>query len=64
MAIETARALRKRMTIAEARLWDELRDLRGLGFNVLRIGNGDVMEHMDGVIFDVLRALGAEVRND
>ncbi|MGD9804251.1 MAG: hypothetical protein AB7E81_15375 [Hyphomicrobiaceae bacterium] len=52
------------MTITEARLWDELRDLRGLGFNALRIGNGDVMEHIDSVIFDVLRALGAEVRND
>ena len=111
MANETARTLRKRETIAEKRLWKELRKLRaqgfhfrrqcpidgfivdfaclshrviievdgfqhfegdGLkadiardahltwqGFNVLRFGNGDVKEHLEGVVLQVLAALGA-----
>lgn len=34
------------------------------GFNVLRFSNGDVMENVDGVMLEVLAALGAIVRHD
>ena len=116
MANEIARSLRKRMTIAEMLLWDELRELRRqgyhfrrqaplegfivdfacysqrlvvevdgiqheeaahsrkdaardshlhhIGFNILRFTNGDVMENIDGVMLEVLAALGAIVRHD
>lgn len=116
MANEIARSLRKRQTIAESRLWDDLRELRrqgyhfrrqapingfivdfaclshrlvievegaqhedvehkardrnrdsqlGLhGFNVIRCANADVMENRDGVILEILAALGAVVRHD
>jgi very-short-patch-repair endonuclease len=36
MASEFARHLRKHPTIAEARLWDELRQLRGQGYHFRR----------------------------
>ncbi|MGD9803670.1 MAG: endonuclease domain-containing protein [Hyphomicrobiaceae bacterium] len=116
MANEIARALRRRTTLAEGRLWDELRELRRrgyhfrrqapiegyvvdficfsrrlvvevdgiqhdapehrtqdsdrdahlrfLGFDVLRFKNSDVMENIDGVMIEVLAALGAVVRHD
>jgi very-short-patch-repair endonuclease len=114
MADEIARHLRNNPTIAEARLWDELRELRrqgyhfrrqvriadyivdfaclkqrlivevdGIqhfepahaakdaardadlnwrGFKVLRFTNSDVSEKLDGVILEILAALGAVVK--
>lgn len=114
MADEFARHLRKNATIAEARLWDELRELRrhgyrfrrqaplagyivdfacfkqrlvievdGIqhlssegaakdaardrdlewrGFRVLRFTNSDVCEKLDGVMLEILAALGATVK--
>ena len=116
MANQTARRLRKNQTIAETRLWRELRKLRpqgyhfrrqcpiegfivdfaclshrviievdgfqhlepaGLeadakrdahlqwqGFRVLRFGNGDVKDRLDGVILEVLAALGAVAKQE
>ena len=116
MANELARHLRKNQTIAETRLWKELRKLKsqgyhfrrqcpiegfivdfaclshrviievdgfqhfeplGLeadakrdahlqwqGFRVLRFGNGDVKDHFDGVILEVLAALGAVAKQE
>jgi very-short-patch-repair endonuclease len=116
MASKLARQLRKNPTIAETRLWDELRKLRAQGyhfrrqvpleryivdfaclaqrvivevdgiqhataegaaedaardadltwrgFKVLRFPNGDVTHHLDGVMLDVLAALGAVVRTE
>ncbi len=116
MANEVARSLRKRQTIAETALWEELRelrrqgyhfrrqaplhgfivdfaclshrivvevdgaqheepahkandrirdaDLRLHGYNVLRCSNADVMENRDGVILEILAALGAAVAHD
>ncbi len=116
MANEVARSLRKRMTIAESCLWEELKelrrqgyhfrkqaplhgyivdfarlshrlvvevdgaqheepahkskdrnrdaDLRMNGFNVLRCSNADVMENRDGVILEILAAVGTVVRHD
>lgn len=45
---------------------DALRDarLQWLGYSVLRIGNGDVTDHLDGVVLDVLAALGAVVKQE
>jgi very-short-patch-repair endonuclease len=114
MANEFARQLRKHPTIAEARLWDELRELRrqgchfrrqapigiyvvdfacfdqkviveidGIqhftpehaskdaardanlawrGFTVLRFTNSDVSDNMDGVMLEILAALGVVVK--
>ena len=114
MASEVARHLRKHPTIAEARLWDELRELRrqgyhfrrqvpietwvvdfacfeqrvivevdGIqhltskhaskdaardadltwrGFKVLRFTNSDVSESLNGVMLEILAALGAVVK--
>lgn len=114
MANELARQLRKNPTIAEARLWDELRELRRQGyhfrrqvplgsyivdfacldqrlivevdgyqhlsgegaakdaardahlawrgFKVLRFTNADVSDKLDGVVLEILAALGAMVR--
>jgi very-short-patch-repair endonuclease len=111
MASEVARQLRKNPTIAEGRLWDELRELRrqgyhfrrqvpiekyvvdfaclkqrlivevdGIqhfeaehaakdasrdadlswrGFKVLRFTNADVSDTLDGVVLEILAALGA-----
>jgi len=111
MANEVARHLRKNPTIAEARLWEELRelrrqgyhfrpqvplagyivdfacldqkpiievdgfqhlsgegakkdaardaDLRWRGFTILRFTNADVGHALDGVVLEVLAALGA-----
>ena len=116
MASEVARNLRKNPTIAETRLWDELRGLRsqgyhfrrqapiesyivdfacfeqrivievdgiqhttkkGLaadaardadlswrGFKVLRFSNADVAQHIEGVMLEILAALGAVVRTE
>ena len=116
MANQTARHLRKHQTIAEVRLWTELRKLRAQGyhfrrqcpidgfivdfaclshrviievdgiqhdtsadieadvardahlkwqgFNVLRFRNGDVKQHLDGVVLEVLAALGAVVKRE
>jgi very-short-patch-repair endonuclease len=114
MANQVARHLRKNPTIAEARLWDELRDLRAQGyhfrrqvqlagyivdfaclkqrlvievdgfqhlspeaaakdaardaeltwrgFRVLRFTNSDVSDTLDGVVSEILAALGAMVK--
>jgi very-short-patch-repair endonuclease len=114
MASEVARRLRKHPTIAEVRLWTELRmlrsqgyhfrrqapietyvvdfaclkqrvivevdgiqhstvegaaadntrdaDLTWRGFKVLRFSNGDVAQHLDGVMREILAALGAVTR--
>jgi len=111
MANELARQLRNNPTIAEARLWEELRELRRQGFHfrrqvpveqyivdfaclrqrlvvevdgiqhfepvhaakdaardadlnwrgfkVLRFTNADVSERLDGVVLEILAALGA-----
>ncbi|MFT3733242.1 MAG: endonuclease domain-containing protein [Hyphomicrobium sp.] len=116
MANETARHLRKTLTPAEKRLWNELRKLRPqgyhfrkqhpieefivdfaclaqkviievdgmqhqwpensssdakrdarlhwLGYRVLRFGNGDVTDHLDGVVLEILTALGAVVKQE
>ena len=116
MANQTARHLRKNQTIAEVRLWRELRKLRAQGyhfrrqcpiegyivdfaclshrlsieadgvqhdtevgieadiardahllwqgFNVLRFRNGDVRQYLDGVMLEVLAALGAVVKQE
>jgi very-short-patch-repair endonuclease len=116
MARELARRLRKTPTIAEARLWAELRRLRRqgyhfrrqvpigryivdfacfkqrlivevdgiqhmtaigsradaardanldwLGFKVLRFSNADVSGHLEGVVLEILAALGVVVRNE
>ena len=116
MASEVARHLRKNPTIAEARLWDELRELRrqgyhfrrqapiesyivdfacfeqrvivevdGIqhataqgasadaardadltwrGFKVLRFTNSDVSQNAEGVMLEILAALGAVVRTE
>lgn len=116
MASELARRLRKNPTIAEARLWAELRKLRHQGyhfrrqvpigryivdfacfkqrlvveidgiqhatragaradavrdasldwleFKVLRFSNGDVSQHLNGVVIEILAALGAVVRTE
>lgn len=114
MANEIARNLRKTATIAEKRLWNELRKLRAegyhfrrqhpiegyivdfaclsqmviievdgiqhgepellkadaardarlqwLGWRVLRFTNGDVANHLDGVMMQILVGLGAVVK--
>lgn len=114
MASEVARRLRKNPTIAEARLWDELRELRRQGyhfrrqvplagyivdfarlkqrlvievdgsqhlwpeaakkdaardaelvwngFKVLRFTNSDVSDRLEGVVLEILAALGAVVK--
>jgi very-short-patch-repair endonuclease len=114
MASEVARHLRSNPTIAEARLWDELRELRrhgyhfrrqvplagyvvdfaclrqrliievdGIqhllpeaaakdaqrdadltwrGFKILRLSNSDVSDKLEGVMLEVLAALGAAVK--
>jgi very-short-patch-repair endonuclease len=116
MANEIARCLRKNQTIAEAQLWEELKELRrqgyhfrrqcpiddyvvdfaclshrlivevdgiqhdtdeGLkedasrgahlkwqGFTVLRFRNGDVSQSLNGVVLEVLAALGAVVKQE
>lgn len=116
MANEIARKLRKTLTSAEKKLWNELKKLRSqgyhfrrqhpiegfivdfaclsqkliievdgaqhqlpensrsdaardarlqwLGYRVLRIGNGDVTDHLDGVILEVLAVLGAVVKQE
>ena len=116
MANQIARRLRKSETIAERRLWRELRKLRPQGyhfrrqhpmfgyvvdfaclaqrliievdgaqhldtdnlrvdaardahlrhhgFEVLRVSNGDVSEHLDGVVLLVLAALGAVTKQE
>lgn len=116
MANQIARQLRKTETIAEKRLWQELRKLRTQGYHfrrqhpiegfivdfacvsqrlvvevdgaqhelpenrtadaarddrlqwrgyrVLRFGNGDIRDHLDGVILQILAALGAVVKQD
>lgn len=116
MANETARKLRKTLTPAERKLWNELRKLRPrgyhfrkqhpiegfivdfaclsqkviievdgaqhqwpensrsdaardarlhcLGYRVLRFGNGDVTDHLDGVVSEILAALGAVVKQE
>jgi very-short-patch-repair endonuclease len=114
MASKVARQFRKNPTIAEARLWDALRELRRQGyhfrrqvplagyivdfaclkqrlvievdgfqhlspeaakkdaarddelswhgFKVLRFSNSDVSEKLDGVVLEILAALGAVVK--
>ena len=116
MANKLARHLHKNQTIAEVRLWRELRKLRpkgyhfrrqcpiagfivdfaclshrviievdgiqhdtetGIeadgardahlkwqGFNVLRFRNGDVKQYLDGVVLEMLAALGAVVKQE
>ncbi len=116
MANQTARALRKKETIAEKRLWKQLRTLRvqgyhfrrqapidgfivdfaclshrllievdgiqhdtddGLikdvardahlkwqGFPVLRFRNGDMTQNIEGVMLEILAALGVLVRQE
>jgi len=116
MANEIARKLRKTLTPAEKKLWNELRKLRShgyhfrrqhpiegfivdfaclsqkviievdgmqhqwpenshwdaardahllqLGYRVLRFGNGDVTGHLDGVVLEILAALGAVVKQE
>jgi very-short-patch-repair endonuclease len=116
MANQIARHLRKRETIAEKRLWQELRKLRTQGYHfrrqhplqgfivdfaclaqrliievdgaqhqlaknikvdaarderlkwrgyrVLRFGNGDIRENLDGVLLEILAALGAVAKNE
>lgn len=116
MANQIARQLRKTETIAEKRLWQELRKLRTqgyhfrrqhpiegfivdfaclaqrlivevdgaqhqlaenrtadaarddrlkwCGYHVLRFGNGDIRERLDGVILEILAALGAVVKQE
>ncbi len=116
MANQTARKLRKNETIAEKRLWKELRELRRqgyhfrrqhpiegfiidfaclsqmliievdgiqhletehlkadaardarlnwLGWRVLRFSNGDVANALDGVVLEVLAALGAVAKQE
>lgn len=46
------------------KLRDSNRDahLRSIGFNVVRVSNADVSENMDGVMLEILAALGAAVR--
>ncbi len=45
---------------------DAIRDarLQWLGYRILRIGNGDVTSHLDGVISEVLAVLGAVVKQE
>ena len=83
MASEIARHLRKHPTIAEARLWDELRELRRQGYHFRRqapiesyvvdficfdqrlIVEVDGIQHAtseDGVMLEILAALGAAVK--
>ena len=116
MANQIARKLRKTETVAEKRLWREIRKLRVMGyhfrrqppvdgyivdfaclahlvvievdgyqhgedaglqkdstrdahlrwrgFDVLRFSNGDVRDHLDGVILEILAKLGAVVKQD
>jgi very-short-patch-repair endonuclease len=116
MANQIARHLRKTETIAEKRLWQELRKLRTQGYHfrrqhplqgfivdfaclaqrliievdgaqhqlaknikvdaarderlkwrgyrVLRFGNGDIRENLDGVLLEILAALGAVAKNE
>ena len=116
MANQIARNLRKKETIAEKRLWRELKKLRvqgyhfrrqhpidgyivdfaclshlviievdgyqhnegdapvldaardahlhWRGYNVLRFSNADVRDYLDGVVLNVLAALGAVVRQE
>jgi very-short-patch-repair endonuclease len=116
MASDVARRLRKNPTIAETRLWNELRKLRrqgyhfrrqapvgrfivdfaclsqrlivevdGIqhstaagaradaardanltwrGFKVLRFTNADVSQHVEGVMLEILAALGAVARTE
>lgn len=116
MANNIARKLRKIPTVAEKKLWNELRKLRAkgyhfrrqhpiegfvvdfaclsqkliievdgaqhllaensrsdaardaklqwLGYRVMRIGNGDVNDHLDGILLEVLAALGAVVKQE
>jgi very-short-patch-repair endonuclease len=116
MANEVAHRLRKSPTIAEARLWNELRGLRrrgyhfrrqapigryivdfaclkqrlvievdGIqhstatgaradaardanltwcGFKVLRFTNADISQHIEGVMLEILAALGAVARTE
>jgi very-short-patch-repair endonuclease len=45
---------------------DASRDARlhWLGYRVLRFGNGDVTDHLNGVLLEVLAALGAVVKQE
>ncbi len=45
----------------DARAKDDVRDahLRWKGFSILRFNNGHVRDHLDGVMLEVLAALGA-----
>jgi very-short-patch-repair endonuclease len=38
--------------------------LQWLGYRVLRFGNGDVTDHLDGVVLEILAALGAVVKQE
>ena len=116
MANEVARSLRKRPTIAESKLWHELRELRRQGYHfrrqvpiegfivdfaclkqrvivevdgyqhtlpresnadaardahltwhgfmVLRFSNADASENIDGVVLEILSALGVVVKQE
>ena len=116
MANQIARRLRKTETIAEKRLWRELRKLRAMGyhfrrqhpvddyivdfaclahlivievdgyqhgedaglqkdakrdahlrwrgFEVVRFDNGDVRDHLDGVMLEILAKLGVVVKQE
>ncbi len=52
--------------LPEYSLSDAARDARlhWLGYRVLRFGNGDVISHIDGVLLEVLAALGAVVKHE
>ncbi|HET6388493.1 endonuclease domain-containing protein [Hyphomicrobium sp.] len=45
---------------------DAARDarLQWLGYRVLRIGNGDIRDRLDGVVLEILAALGAVVKQE
>jgi len=45
---------------------DASRDARlhWLGYRMLRFGNGDVADHLDGVVLEILAALGAVVKQE
>jgi very-short-patch-repair endonuclease len=98
MANQIARNLRKTETIAEKRLWQDLKKLRKQGYHfrrqhpidgaqhqlaenlktdaqrdaplqfrgyrILRFGSGDIRENLDGVILEILAALGAVVKQE
>jgi very-short-patch-repair endonuclease len=45
---------------------DAARDerLKWRGYRVLRFGNGDIRENLDGVLLEILAALGAVAKNE